>query len=218
MCKVLIVEDDMNIRNNISELLMLNGFDPIMASDGKDALLMLETETPDLIISDVLMPRLTGFQLKEKLQEDDAWQNIPFVFLSAKTEVSDIRNGMNLGADDYITKPFLHTDLIKTIKVRLQKQQNRGLLSKPMPQLPEELLKEKGELQKLVDSLSGAERRVLNLLSQNFSSVEIGKRIFLSTKTVQNHRANMVRKLNLSGQNSLLNLSIRCNVLGIAIN
>jgi DNA-binding response OmpR family regulator len=217
MCKVLIVEDDMNIRNNISELLMLNGFDPIMASDGKDALLMVEAETPDLIISDVLMPRLTGFQLKEKLQEDDTWQNIPFVFLSAKTEVSDIRNGMNLGADDYITKPFHHSDLIKTIKVRLQKQENRGLLSKPMPQLPDELLKEKGELQKLVDSLSGAERRVLNLLSQNFSSVEIGKRIFLSTKTVQNHRANMVRKLNLSGQNSLLNLSIRCNVLGIAI-
>lgn len=210
MNKILVIEDDTHIRNNVVEILELNGYQPKAAADSEDALTLLNSYLPDLIISDILMPNLTGLELKERLETSNTFKKIPFIFLSAKADLQDIRQGMNLGADDYLTKPFKLADLLKTIKIRLDKQQNHkedGALSFHDNHTD--------DLKQKLNLLTGAEKKVLSLLAQNFSSVEIGKKLYLSTKTIQNHRANMVRKLKLTGSNSLLDFSIRCSLAGI---
>lgn len=210
MNKILVIEDDTHIRNNVVEILELNGYQPKAAADGEDALTMLNSYLPDLIISDILMPNLTGLELKERLETSNTFKKIPFIFLSAKADLQDIREGMNLGADDYLTKPFKLADLLKTIKIRLSKQQDskeEKTISFQDNQID--------ELKQKLSRLTNAEKKVLTLLAQNFSSVEIGKKLFLSTKTIQNHRANMVRKLKFTGSNSLLDFAIRCTLAGI---
>ncbi len=210
MNNILIIEDDVNIRNNVVEILEINGYKPKAASDGLDALAILKDYHPDLIISDILMPNLTGLELKEKLESCDILKKIPFIFLSAKADLQDIREGMNLGADDYLTKPFKLADLLKTIKIRLSKQQD-SKEEKNISFQDNHI----DELKQKLNKLTSAEKKVLTLLAQNFSSVEIGKKLFLSTKTIQNHRANMVRKLKFTGTNSLLDFAIRCTLAGI---
>lgn len=210
MNKILVIEDDTNIRNNVVEILEVNGYKPKTAVDGEEAMDILKSYLPDLIISDILMPNLTGLELKEQLETSNTLKKIPFIFLSAKADLQDIREGMNLGADDYLTKPFKLADLLKTIKIRLSKQQDNKeekTISFQDNQID--------ELKHKLERLTGSEKRVLSLLAQNFSSVEIGKKLFLSTKTVQNHRANMVRKLKFTGSNSLLDFAIRCTLAGI---
>lgn len=210
MNKILVIEDDTNIRNNVVEILEVNGYKPKAAVDGKEAIDILKSYLPDLIISDILMPNLTGLELKERLETSNTLKKIPFIFLSAKADLQDIREGMNLGADDYLTKPFKQADLLKTIKIRLSKQQDNKeekTISFQDNQID--------ELKHKLERLTGSEKRVLSLLAQNFSSVEIGKKLFLSTKTIQNHRANMVRKLKFTGSNSLLDFAIRCTLAGI---
>jgi DNA-binding response OmpR family regulator len=210
MNKILVIEDDTNIRNNVVEILEVNGYKPKAAVDGEEAIDILKSYLPDLIISDILMPNLTGLELKERLETSNTLKKIPFIFLSAKADLQDIREGMNLGADDYLTKPFKLADLLKTIKIRLSKQQenkDEKTISFQDNQID--------ELKHKLERLTGSERRVLSLLAKNFSSVEIGKKLFLSTKTVQNHRANMVRKLKFTGSNSLLDFAIRCTLAGI---
>ena len=121
MTKILLIEDDVVLRENTAELLELSDFHVITAPDGKVGLKYAKTYVPDLIICDIMMPELDGYQVLERLSKNDKTKYIPFVFLSAKTEHFDIRKGMNLGADDYITKPFTEDDLVSAIKSRLAK-------------------------------------------------------------------------------------------------
>lgn len=210
MNRILVVEDDTNIRNNIAEILEINGYTPTTASDGAVALSILSNYKPDLIISDVLMPNVSGFELKQQLQTCNTLKEIPFIFLSAKADLRDIREGMNLGADDYLTKPFKLSDLLSTVKLRLEKRKTDTPLN-PVSFQDNQI----AELKQKLAAFSASEKKVLALLAQNMSSVEIGKKLFLSTKTVQNHRANMARKIKLSGSNSLLDFSIRCGLAGL---
>ncbi len=210
MSKILVVEDDYNIRSNIAEILEINGYTPVAASDGAEALSILSNNLPDLIISDVLMPNVSGLELKQQLQTSNTLKEIPFIFLSAKADLRDIREGMNLGADDYLTKPFKLNDLLSTVKLRLEKRKADTTLN-PVSFQDNQI----AELKQKLAAFSASEKKVLALLAQNMSSVEIGKKLFLSTKTVQNHRANMARKIKLSGSNSLLDFSIRCRLAGL---
>jgi len=121
MKTVLIIEDDKIIRENASEILELAGFDVETADNGKDGSLIAKKIIPDLIICDILMPQLDGYGVLYVLSKDPVTAKIPFIFLSAKTELTDIRKGMELGADDYLCKPFDDTDLLSSIEVRLKK-------------------------------------------------------------------------------------------------
>jgi two-component system, sensor histidine kinase and response regulator len=119
---ILVVEDDINVRENLGQLLTLEGYTVLTAIDGQNALEIIDsTKAIDLIISDIKMPNLTGHELLEKLQENDATKLIPLIFLSAKTNNEDIRTGMNIGADDYVTKPYSAEEILNTIKARLKK-------------------------------------------------------------------------------------------------
>ncbi len=125
MKKILIVEDDITIRNNITEILLTSGYEPFSANNGVDAMLKVSNNLPDLIISDIMMPEMDGYKFFEKFNELFSNFNVPFIFLSAKIDQIDIRKGMNIGVDDYITKPFKIKDLIDTIEARLAKSEKQ---------------------------------------------------------------------------------------------
>ncbi|MEW4922645.1 response regulator [Algibacter sp. 2305UL17-15] len=121
MKTVLLIEDDVVLRKNTAELLELANYKVIKASNGKTGITLAKKHQPDIIVCDIMMPELDGYSALEKLSKNKATKYIPFIFLSAKTERNDVRKGMNLGADDYITKPFTEDDLICAIESRLAK-------------------------------------------------------------------------------------------------
>ncbi|NEU70127.1 response regulator transcription factor [Spirosoma agri] len=118
--KLLLIEDEDNLRENIAELLSINGYHVMSALDGQQGLAQAALEPPDLIICDILMPNQNGYEVLEIVRSTPALTNTPFIFLTAKSDRLDLRHGMNLGADDYLTKPVASVDLIKAIESRLR--------------------------------------------------------------------------------------------------
>ncbi|MCB0370409.1 MAG: response regulator, partial [Bdellovibrionales bacterium] len=112
------------MRENTSELLELSGYEVASTENGKKGVELVKTFKPDLIVCDIMMPELDGFGVLYILSKNLKTANIPFIFLSAKTEKIDLRKGMNLGADDYITKPFDDMELLSAVESRLRKLEN----------------------------------------------------------------------------------------------
>ncbi|EPR73413.1 Two-component response regulator [Winogradskyella psychrotolerans RS-3] len=121
MKKVLLIEDDTVLRENTAELLELSNYEVLTAVNGKVGLEMAKNNKPDIIVCDIMMPILDGYGVLEGLSKDSETKFIPFIFLSAKTERHDVRRGMDLGADDYITKPFSEDEIINAIESRMAK-------------------------------------------------------------------------------------------------
>ncbi len=121
MKKILIIEDETPVRTGIKDLLELKDYKVIAAESGAEGVKYAKEHLPDLIICDIKMPEMDGYEVLKKITKDEALSSIPFIFLTAKAEVTDMRYGMNLGADDYIIKPFKAVDLYKAIEVRLAK-------------------------------------------------------------------------------------------------
>ncbi|HEX2866242.1 MAG TPA: response regulator [Ignavibacteriales bacterium] len=123
MADVLIVEDDFSTRSNLIQLLEKSGHTILAAASGEEALDLLEKEMPDLIISDIMMPGIDGYELLRRVNGEESRDLIPFIFLTARTEISDYREGMLSGGDDFITKPFKAHDLLRSIETRLKKKE-----------------------------------------------------------------------------------------------
>ena len=121
MKKILIIEDHEDIRENLAEILDLAGYKTFTAENGKIGVEIAEKERPDLVLCDVMMPVLDGYGTLSIMHKKQSTADIPFIFLTAKSEKTDFRYGMNLGADDYITKPFESNELLKVIEMRLAK-------------------------------------------------------------------------------------------------
>jgi two-component system LytT family response regulator len=121
MTKILVLEDDEQVRLPLIDLLEANGYEIVSAMDGREGIELARKEDPDLILSDIMMPEVDGYAVFEALQSDPKTAIIPFIFLTAKTDPSDIREGLGLGADDYITKPYQPRDLLEAIRVRIEK-------------------------------------------------------------------------------------------------
>ncbi len=119
--KILIIEDEEAVRENIAEILAIADYEVIEAADGLSGIKAAEEGLPDLIICDVMMPHLDGYGTLKIINSKEHLMHIPFMFLTAKAQQEDFREGMKLGADDYITKPFKSTDLLQSIEVRLEK-------------------------------------------------------------------------------------------------
>ncbi len=119
--RILIIEDNADIRENTAEILEFSGYETLTASDGKEGVAVALSQHPDLILCDIMMPELDGLGVLYLVSNNPRTANIPFIFITAKTERSDIRKGMELGADDYLTKPFDDIELLKTVEARLKK-------------------------------------------------------------------------------------------------
>jgi CheY-like chemotaxis protein/CRP-like cAMP-binding protein len=123
MKSILVIDDNNDIRENTAEILDMAGYKTLTAENGKKGVDLALKERPDLIVCDIMMPELDGYGVLHLLRKNPDMQSIPFIFLTAKTERTDLRKGMEMGADDYITKPFDDIELLNAIEIRLKKAQ-----------------------------------------------------------------------------------------------
>ncbi len=122
MTRILVIEDEPQVRENITQMLELADFEAIAAEDGQRGIELANQQKPDLIICDIMMPKVDGYGVLNAIRNETTTENIPLIFLSAKADRSDLRQGMELGADDYLTKPFTTNELLQAIKTRLDKR------------------------------------------------------------------------------------------------
>ena len=133
MKTILIIEDTLEMRENITEILQLAPYQVVQAANGKEGVELARETCPDLILCDIMMPDLDGFGVLHILDKDPILADVPFIFLTAKAEPADFRFGMNLGADDYLTKPFNALTLLNTVELRLRKSERRQPVSASTP-------------------------------------------------------------------------------------
>lgn len=167
MKKILLIEDDKVMRENTAEILELSHYDVTTAPNGKKGSLIAKEIRPDLIICDIMMPELDGHGVLHVLSKDPATASIPFIFLTAKAEKSEMRKGMELGADDYLTKPFEDTELLNAIEARLKK----------VEVLKKEFTRDINGLNEFLDSAAGVKE--LQNLSKNRPSSRYKKKEIL---------------------------------------
>jgi two-component system, OmpR family, alkaline phosphatase synthesis response regulator PhoP len=122
MTKILVIEDEVFVRENLFDLLEANNYEVICAENGFVGAVWAFEHIPDLIICDVMMPEVNGHEVLEALRQSSTTEMIPFIFLTAMADKQSIRKGMELGADDYLTKPFENIDLLKAIEVKLERR------------------------------------------------------------------------------------------------
>lgn len=146
MEKILVIEDEKNIRASIIEILQLYGYMVVFAENGRTGIKIVKEENPDLIVCDIMMPEMDGFAVLKELHIDPDF-NTPFIFLTAVSEYQNLRDGMNLGADDYIFKPFKSADLVQTIKTRLSRRSKTA----------NEIQQKTNNLEKLINLMVGHE-------------------------------------------------------------
>ena len=202
MKKILLVEDQPQMRRNIATILEMEGFDVTTAENGRRGVESAQSVKPDLILCDVMMPELDGYGVLQALREDKATATIPFVFLTAKGEKTDMRAGMNLGADDYLTKPVTKDDLLAAIQARFERQRTH-----------EENLKEKIDQIDFTPKFDSAvpleamgvtprEAEVLLWVAQGKSNADIAVILGMAEKTVKKHLGNIFEKLGIESRNA----------------
>jgi two-component system, sensor histidine kinase and response regulator len=139
---ILVVEDELNILRIVSYLLEEQGYKVLQASEGLTALALVERQLPDLIISDIKMPGMDGFTLCERVRANPSLVQTPFIFLTAREQRSDMRRGMGLGADDYLTKPFEPEELLSAVSVRLARAaQTRAAIGQADADLQDKIIR-----------------------------------------------------------------------------
>ncbi len=187
MKKILVIEDEPEMRRNIATLLRYHEYEPIEAENGCKGVELARREKPDLILCDVMMPEMDGYGVLQALQQDAGMALIPFVFLTAKGDKVDLRSGMNLGADDYLTKPVANADLVQAIEARLRRsQQNASREFKPNFSSAQPLLKL---------GLTRRATETLLWLSQGKTNSDIATILGITESTVKKHVQEIFEKL-----------------------
>ena len=199
---ILVIEDEKALCENISGIIAHYGFRVISAPSGEAGIKMAIEHNPDIIICDIMLPGIDGFEVFTRVKQIPRLLSTAFIFLTAKSTRSDTRTGMDMGADDYLTKPFTKEELINSIRARLEK------LSKISQHEPAKNELIEVTLDKMT-SLTKTERKVLNAIAGGFTTPQIAQKLFVSKKTIENHRVNISRKLSLRGPNSLISFALR---------
>ena len=188
MKKILVIEDEPEMRRNITALLRYYDYEPIAAENGRVGIETARREHPDLILCDVMMPELDGHGVLQALRDDPSTVTIPFIFLTAKGEKADVRSGMNLGADDYLTKPVAKADLLEAIRSRLERATQQAT--------PE--FKPEFSSAKPLESVLGLTPRVAETLlwiAQGKTNGDIASILGISEATVKKHVLELFQKL-----------------------
>lgn len=198
--KILIIEDQPTMRRNVALMLQLEGYETCTAENGRLGLELARRERPDLVLCDVMMPELDGYGVVEQLREDEAFANTPFIFLTARADRQDVRMGMNLGADDYLTKPVVRDDLLAAVQSRLQRAEFvRQRLSESGRFTPD--FGRADLLQRAFD-LTPREAEVLIWVAQGKANAEIAIILGMSEKTAKQHLGVCFRKMGVENRNA----------------
>lgn len=203
MKRILLIEDQPVMRRNIRTILEMEGFEVVAAENGKKGLEAAQKNPPDLILCDVMMPELDGYGVLAALRQDAQTATIPFIFLTAKGEKTDLRTGMNLGADDYLAKPVGSDELVCAVNARFERQRAHD------QRLEKELSNASGfnpdfssakPLEKL--GLTAREAEVLLWVAQGKSNGDIAILLGMAEPTVKRHLSNLFPKLGVEGRNA----------------
>ncbi|NEP16326.1 MAG: response regulator transcription factor [Leptolyngbya sp. SIO4C1] len=201
MKKILIVDDDNTLRAALTRYLEERGFLVRNAATGVEALTLFQQDPPDLVVSDVMMPEMDGFQFCAELRASRSGQLVPFIFLSGRSELDDRIQGHSSGADDYLVKPFHPKELIAKIEAQLERSRRMHAemirmvqqVETTLPTAPTEPL-----------PLTPAEEKVFWEVIQGYTNKQIGDRLFISPRTVQTHLSNILSKLSLENRSQLI--------------
>lgn len=193
--KILVIEDEPLTRENIALILRMEGYDAFTAPDGRQGVATALHERPDLILCDVTMPDTDGYAVLAEVRRHEELRAIPFIFLTARGERADLRRGMNLGADDYLTKPASAAEILDAIRARLEREtlRDNGGGFAPDFSSPE-------PLQKL--GITPREAEVLLWIAQGKSNGEIGAIIQATENTVKKHVQHIFEKLGVESRNA----------------
>lgn len=192
MTTILVIEDEPETLDNLVLMIEMEGFRAVRASNGRDGIDAALREAPDLILCDVSMPELDGYGVLERLRADPRTVGCPFIFLTAKGDKKDLRTGMNLGADDYLTKPASAEDLLEAIHVRLERHHEKEEAA-----LARVEVKPNFESAKPLESLglTPREAEVLLWLAQGKANSDIATVLGCAENTVKVHTARIFEKL-----------------------
>ena len=187
MKKILVIEDEPEMRRNITLLLRYYDYEPVAAANGREGVEAARREKPDLILCDVMMPELDGYGVLQALQSDASLARLPFIFLTAKGEKHDLRSGMDLGADDYLTKPVANAELVGAIEARLRRAERQATREfNPDFSSSEPLLKL---------GLTPRAAEALLWLAQGKTNADIATILGITESTVKKHVQEMFDKL-----------------------
>ena len=226
MKKILIVDDDLVLRSVLQKSLEQKGYQVISVDSGKSALVQFNQDVPDIIISDVSMPEMNGYEFCRQLRSQPSGKLIPFIFLSAKNDLDDRIQGHTIGADSYLTKPFemkellaniealiersrrVHAEIVHLIEQLVNSQSTNLLTNIARHSDPSQAVatpqQEKPEHVPKPLPLTPAEERVFWETIQGFTNKQISERLFISPRTVQTHLSNILNKLNLNNRTQLV--------------
>lgn len=194
MKTILIIEDQPDMRDNIATILEMENYAVLTANTGTDGLALAREEKPDLILCDIMMPEMDGRAVLQGVRDDPTIAGTPFIFLTAKGEKRDQREGMNLGADDYLTKPTTATELLAAILARFEREKYRPLAEfEPnfTSAIPLEAL-----------GLTAREAEVLLWVAQGKSNPEISSILGTAENTVKKHLQHIFEKIGVDNRNA----------------
>lgn len=219
---VLVAEDDLGTRLSVTDYLSLNGFTVITAANGQDALRQIEQYHPHLIVTDIAMPKMDGYEVVRQVRSQPALRLLPVVFLTARDDTPDRIRGYQLGCDAYLAKPFELEELLAVVRNLLDRAQSVALelqfsrsQSRPPRSHSSPAQTSLVDVQNVCDlpELSAREIQVLNHLSTGESNIQIGKELHLSPRTIEKHVSSLLRKAAVQNRSELVRYAIDHNLV-----
>ncbi|MGH1393871.1 MAG: response regulator transcription factor [Trichormus sp.] len=218
---ILVVDDDLGTRLSISDYLELSGYSVITANDGQEALAMVEEYQPDLIVTDIVMPRMNGYELVRRVRQKPNFRLLPVILLTARTKTQERILGYQSGCDLYLPKPFELEELAAAIHNLLERSQiiqseyrlpqkdtSASPTSTKVIQTHNSIFSHL-EGSGLVLSLTIREQEVLELLTHGLSNAEMGSQLHLSPRTVEKYVSSLLRKTDTSNRAELVRFAIK---------
>lgn len=204
---ILVADDNLGTRLAISDYLELSGYSVLTASDGQEALAIVETYHPDLMVTDIVMPRLNGYELVKRVRQHPAFQLLPVIFLTSRNKTEERIQGYQSGGDIYLPKPFELAELGAAISSLLERSQRISGYNLSAEESSHSL--HNAENLQFSLNLSPRERNVLVLLTHGHSNAEIGTRLHLSPRTVEKYVSKLFRKTETSNRAELVGFAMK---------
>lgn len=218
---ILIVDDDTGTRLSVSDYLELSGYSVVTANDGEEALAIVDKCHPDLIVTDIIMPRMNGYELVRRVRQQPGFRLLPVILLTARTQTQERILGYQSGCDLYLPKPFELEELAAAIRNLLERSQfiqSEYRFSQPdnlgsfLPikevEIPNSLSTHIPQSH-LLESLTVREQEVLELLTHGLSNADMGHQLHLSPRTVEKYVSSLLRKTDTSNRAELVRFAIK---------
>ncbi|NMG22919.1 response regulator transcription factor [Brasilonema bromeliae] len=216
---ILIVDDDLGTRLSISDYLELSGYSVMTADDGQEALTIVEEHHPDLIVTDIIMPRMNGYDLVRRVRQQPGFRLLPVILLTARTKTQERILGYQSGCDLYLPKPFELEELAAAIRNLLERSQiiqseygfshQENFVTHTPTKSPDTNNFDVTGIQKPhIFDLTAREQEVLELLTHGLSNAEMGQHLHLSPRTVEKYVSSLLRKTETSNRAELVRFAI----------